>query len=318
MQVARTCGQLMWLIQLMSALHDLDWNLWLVLDQLLETGSVTATARALRRTQSAVSHSLATLRIVFHDPLFIRVGPRFEATPRARALAGPVKQLMQSATLALAPPEHLEPRLLQRTFRLFLSDYGQVVLLPRLLERLSREAPRVTLDVSFRSDSLSANLAEVASGRVELAVASMAEAPSGLVRQRLYDDHNVCVLRAGHPALKRFTAERFAALPHVQVSARGLAPDFVDAALARRKLRRHVALRVPHFATAPHLVMGSDAVAVVPHRIALAWAPGTGLAFVEPPVPLPRFTMAQYFPELLRNDPAHLWLRRLVHESGAV
>lgn len=298
----------------MNALHELDWNLWLVLDLLLETGSVTEAARRLGRTQSAVSHSLASLRELFGDPLFVRVGARFEPTPRAKALAGPVRELMQGAARVLAPPGAFSPNTLHRTFRLLLSDYAQVVLVPGLLERLAVEAPHVQLDVSFRSDAPAFNFADVVSGRTELTVLPMVPGPSGVVRQRLYDDHNVCVLREGHPALRRFTAERFAALPHVQVSARGLGPDFVDQALGRRKLTRRVVLRVPHFATAPHLVTTTDAVAVVPHRIAQSWRRGSGVTFVEAPVPLPAFSMCQCFPELLRHDPAHAWLRRLVHE----
>lgn len=300
-----------------TAAHDLDWNLWLVLDQLLETGSVTEAARRLGRTQSAVSHSLASLRELFKDPLFVRVGARFEPTPRAKALAGPVRELVQGAARVLAPPAAFSPATLRRTFRLSLSDYGQVVLLPGLLKRLTAEAPNVVLDVHFRSDAPAYNFAEVAAGRMELTVAPMVEGIAGIVRQRLFDDYNVCVLREGHPALKRFTLERFAALPHLQVSARGLGPDFIDAALKKRKLARRVVLRVPHFATAPHLVVTTDAVAVVPHRIALAWQKGSGVAFVDAPLPLPSVTMGQYFPELLRNDPAHAWLRRLVHEVAS-
>jgi DNA-binding transcriptional LysR family regulator len=308
------CGQLMALIEPMNVLHELDWNLWLVLDQLLETGSVTEAARRLGRTQSAVSHSLASLRELFGDPLFVRIGARFEPTPRAKALAGPVRELMDGAARVLTPPASFVAATLQRTFRVLLSDYGQVVLLPGLMERLSAEAPKVVLDVHFRSDALAQNFAEVASGRIELTVAPMIQGPPGMVRQRLYDDHNVCVLREGNPALKRFTVERFAALPHVQVSARGLGPDFVDQALKKQKLARRIVLRVPHFATAPHLVTTTDAVAVVPHRIAQSWHKGSGVTFVEAPLPLPAFSMCQYFPELLRNDPAHAWFRRLVHE----
>ena len=56
------CSQLMTSMQLMNTvhagrlggmreLHDVDWNLWLVLDAVLETGSVTEASRRLRRTQ---------------------------------------------------------------------------------------------------------------------------------------------------------------------------------------------------------------------------------------------------------------------------
>lgn len=316
MRSACMCGQLMALMETMNTAHDLDWNLWLVLHALLENGSVTEAARKLSRTQSAVSHSLAILRVHFQDPLFVRVGARFEPTPRARALTEPVKTLMRAATEALTPPPEFSPATLQRTFRLFMSDYAQVVLLPSLLKRLTTEAPRVTLDVQFRSDAPTAILNDLAAAKYDVSIGPMNDAPAGLVRQRLYGDRNVCVLRRRHPALQRFTAKRFAELPHVLVSARGLARDFVDDALEKKKLKRHIALRVPHFATVPHFIAETDAVAVVPERIAAAWKHAIHIEFVEAPIPLPPFSMAQLFPELLRNDPAHTWLRRLIQETA--
>lgn len=301
----------------MNTVHDVDWNLWLVLDAILETGSVTAAANRLRRTQSAVSHSLAQLRTLFNDPLFVRAGASFKPTPRALELQGKVTTLMASARALLETPAAFDPATLTRVFRVFMSDYAQVVLLPGLLERLLVEAPKVTLDVQFRSDAPTEILDDVAQGRNDLSVGPQLDAPAGLVRQKLFDDRNVCVLRTRHPALKRFTVERFAALPHIQVSARALQRDFIDEALAKKKLVRHLALRVPHFASAMPLVRGTDAIAVVPARMARLWRDEGGVTIVEPPLPLPHFTMAQYFPEVMRVDPANVWLRRRLHETAS-
>ena len=261
-----------------------------------------------------MSHSLAQLRGLFHDPLFVRAGARFQPTPRALALRQRVRTVIDATRALLQPPEAFDPKTLQRTFSLYLSDYAQVVVLPKLLAGLLQEAPKVTLDVRFRSDAPAQVFDDVAAARIELSLGPMADAPAGIVRQRLFDDRNVCVLRRSHPALRRFTVERFAALPHLQVSARALSRDFVDEALQRRKLARHIALRVPHFATAPHLVRTTDALAVVPARIAEVWKAEGGITFVDPPLPLPDFTFAQYFPEVSRHEPAHAWLRKRLHE----
>jgi DNA-binding transcriptional LysR family regulator len=75
-----------------------------------------------------------------------------------------------------------------------------------------------------------------------------------------------------------------------------------------------VVARVPHFVAAAMLVAHSDAVAVVPQRVAQAWAQTAPVRFVESPVPLPHFTMSQFFPEVLRKAPEHVWLRQLVKE----
>jgi DNA-binding transcriptional LysR family regulator len=304
----------MTLMEVMNTVDEVDWNLWPVLGLLLETGSVTETARRLGRTQSAVSHSLNALRRALNDELFVRVGGKFEATPRARSLEPRVREVRERVGALLAP-QAFEPRTLERTFRLLLSDYVQLVVLPRLMEALRDEAPGVRLDVHFRSDAMAANLSDVASAKYDVSVAPTVDAPAGVVRQKLFDDENVCVLRARNRALQRWTVKAFAELPHLQISARGLGPDFVDQALAKHGLKRHVALRVPHYGTAPAMVLHDESVAVVPRRVAQSWSDVRGLAVVEAPLPLPGFTMAQYFPELLRRDPVHQWFRRLVQRA---
>jgi DNA-binding transcriptional LysR family regulator len=296
----------------MSAIDGLDLNLLPVLTHLLETGSATETARRLGRTQSAISHSLGLLRRHLGDPLFVRVGNRFEPTPRARALGAGLTSAFSTLAQTLAP-EAFEPRTLERTFRVLLSDYLQTIVLPGLLGRLREEAPLVRLDVHFRSDAMVANLVDVAAGRLELTIGPVADAPAGVVRQALFSDVNVCALRKRHPALRKWSVRSFAALHHVQVSARGWGEDFVDQALARHGLRRQVVLRLPQCASAPALLARSDAVAVVPGRLAATWR--HELAIVDAPVALPDFTMAQYFPETQRKDAAHGWLRRAIAEQ---
>lgn len=302
------------LMVVMNTIDGVDWNLWPVLGLLLETGSVTETARRLGRTQSAVSHSLKALRSVFKDELFVRVGGKFEATPRARSLEGRVRDVHEGVGSLLAT-EAFEPRTLARTFKLLLSDYVQLVVLPKLMELLREEAPRVRLDVHFRSDAMVANLSDVAAAKYDVSVAPLVDAPAGVVRQKLFADENVCVLGQRNRALQRWTPKVFAELPHVQISARGLGPDFVDSALAKLGLKRNVALRVPHYGTAPLMVIHDDSVAVVPERVAAAWSDVRGLKVVRAPLPLPGFTMAQYFPELLRRDPVHQWFRRLLQRA---
>jgi DNA-binding transcriptional LysR family regulator len=302
---------------IMSELHDVDLNLWVVFAQLLDTRSVTGAAANLKKTQSAVSHSLAALRKVFDDPLFVRIGARFEPTPRALALEEPVRAMIREARRSLAPAIDFDPARLQRTFRMLLSDYAQVVLLGKLVDALSREAPGVVLDVSFQSDAGDGVIRQVIEGEVDLAVTPIGAGRSGAVRQQLFTDHNVCALRAGHPALRRFTAARYAELPHVLVSARSPRRDFVDEALEAAGLRRRVVCRVPHFTSAPHIVAGSDAVATIPARVAAAWAKSSAVVFVEPPVKLPRFSMGQLFSELFRHSPEHVWLRKQLVAAAA-
>ena len=64
----------------------LDGNTLRTFLTVLEEMSVSRAAERLGVTQSAVSHTLDKLRVIFGDPLFVRVGRGIESTARARAL----------------------------------------------------------------------------------------------------------------------------------------------------------------------------------------------------------------------------------------
>ena len=64
-----------------------DLNILVILCAVYREGSVTRAAERLNLTQSAISHGLGRLRLLFDDPLFVRKGNRLISTPLARSLA---------------------------------------------------------------------------------------------------------------------------------------------------------------------------------------------------------------------------------------
>src|SRR5260370_2611375 len=78
-------------------LSTFNLNLLLALDGLLSQRSVTAAARRVRVTPSAMSYSLSELRRLLGGPLLVRSGRGMVLTPRAQALGSPLH------TLLLAP-----------------------------------------------------------------------------------------------------------------------------------------------------------------------------------------------------------------------
>jgi DNA-binding transcriptional LysR family regulator len=85
-------------------LRRYDLNLLVTLEALLDEGSVTAAARRLHLSQSAVSAALDRLRTVFTDPLLVRVGNRMQATPFAKRLQGPIKTALASVSRGSTGP----------------------------------------------------------------------------------------------------------------------------------------------------------------------------------------------------------------------
>lgn len=290
-------------------IRDIDLNLVRILDALLEHRSVTKAARQLGLSQSATSHALARLRTLLQDPLFIRDKHAFAPTARAARLAQPLRQTLLELERTLQPPRPFDPKTARQRFTIATADYAQFVLLPELVKRLTREAPGV--DLWFRAFS-EASPNRAASEDADVVIGPrLDDSTSGAIVERaLFDERFVCILRSAHPALsKRWTPERFAALQHVLIAPGGKPGGTVDEALARLKLERRVTVGVPHFLSAPYLVVDSDLVATVPERLARLVSPSLKLEVREPPIAVPGFGVFLYWHRRHQHDPAHVWLR---------
>src|SRR6516162_6892023 len=127
-------------------LASLDLNLLVALDALLLEASVSRAATRIGLSQPAASHALQRLRDVLGDPLLVRVGAKMELTPRAQALRGPLAQVLDQVR-GLLIPDQFDAARSERHFRLMMPDLAVELLVPPLMEKISRLAPNVRLDV---------------------------------------------------------------------------------------------------------------------------------------------------------------------------
>ena len=75
-------------------LNRIDLNLFAVFDAIYTAGSLTKAADVLCITQPAVSNSLARLREMLNDPLFVRTGHSMTPTPAAQNIIGPAREAL--------------------------------------------------------------------------------------------------------------------------------------------------------------------------------------------------------------------------------
>jgi DNA-binding transcriptional LysR family regulator len=302
------------LIVIMHAAHaelaHVDLNLVLALDALLAERHVTRAASRLGITQSAASHALARLRDLLDDPILVR-GPRgtMIPTPRASALAPAVHRILVDLAAVLRGDAAFDPATARRTFHLGTSDYVELVLMPRLVERLGRTAPGIDLFLHTLADHGDESLA---AGALDVVVGPPrgAARPAGSYEKVLFDESFTCIVRAKHPlADAKLTLPRYCAASHVLVAPRGTPGSLVDDALAAVGRTRRIAVAVPHFLVVPHLVANSDLVATLATRVASTFADALGLVQLAPPLALPKFQIAVAWHERNHDDPPHRWLR---------
>ena len=133
-----------------------DLNLLRVLDALLRERNVSRAAERLSLSQPAVSNALNRLRDLLDDPLLVRVGRSMQPTPRALALEVPIRDVLQRIEESLSADAPFDPASSRQRFRIAVTDYVELILMPRLLKLLAERAPGVQIDIQHLSPTLPA------------------------------------------------------------------------------------------------------------------------------------------------------------------
>lgn len=295
-------------------LSQIDLNLLVALEALLEERSVTRAGQRIGLSQPATSNALSRLREHIGDALLLRSGAGMVLTPHAEALLPQLRAALAHVRQVMEKPRPFDPAESQQRFVLLATDFIEMVVLPGVVKRVVRAAPRLTLDV--RPFGEVDAVEGLRGGTLDLVLGVFPEVPPGCQAEALFHEGFLCLVRSRHPALpgprSRLTLKRYAELPHLLVAPRRSGPGAVDVALARHGLSRHVALYVSHFLVAPLLVAHSDMVATLPARAARLLAARHNLRLFKPPLELSGFTVTQVWHERTAGSPPHRWLRAQV------
>jgi DNA-binding transcriptional LysR family regulator len=294
-------------------LNAMDLNLLVVLDAILEHRNVTRAGAAVGLSQPAMSAALARLRRVFNDPLFVRSGAEMKPTSRALELTAPVRQVMDTVRADILQCSRFDPSTSDRRFALLTSELGEMLFLPPLLVQLAEIAPRVRIATLARAPQAAAEALE--SGVADLALGYFPDLHKpGFVEQKLFDNSAVCLVRRGHPCVgSRLTPEGYLAAAHIVVRPDGREHVF-DQFVQRRRLRRNVVLELSHFFSLLPVLESSDLIATVPRDMAELCKRYADLHILELPLRTPSIPIHQTWHERVHRDPAHAWLRGMIHE----
>jgi DNA-binding transcriptional LysR family regulator len=298
----------------MANLSSIDLNLLVALDALLSETHVGRAARKIGRSQPATSHALKRLRDLLSDPLLVRVGSRMELTPRAIGLREPLAETLQRVQRHLVA-DSFQPGSSSRRFSVMMQDHVAHLLVPALVKRVHSGAPGVRLDALPWQSPASVRLERLRS--VDLLISCTTNEIAGFQREALFTDTEVTVVRKGHRSGSRMNGlKAFLNASHVAVVGRGLTEDPVDTWLRQEGLARKIVLRVPSYVQALQAVAQSDLVAFIPKRLADSLAQPLSLDVLPPPMDPGEYQEGLFYPRRAFQDPASIWLRKLVLEIG--
>jgi DNA-binding transcriptional LysR family regulator len=290
-----------------------DLNLLPVLVAIYDQGSVSGAAQRLGTSQSAVSAALAKLRQKFGDPLFVRVGYGMAATAKMRSQIAFVRETLARVDSALATDLTFDPATTNRMFTFALSDVGEMVFMPKILQRLHSLAPGATV----RSVTLPPREIEhdLENGDIDLAVGYFPDLRrKAFVEQHLFTHHFVCLLRADHPIKASvLSLKQFLSLEHAVVYGTGRSYEIFERFLQRKKITRRVVLQTPHFMSIPTIIAQSDLIVTVPHAVgAFVTNAHMNIRIAQPPLRIPPIDLKQHWHRKFHDDAKVKWLRGLV------
>ena len=289
-----------------------DLNLLLHFDALMTTRGVSRAAEALGITQPAMSAALSRLRRLFNDPLLVREAGSWQPTLRANELHLQFRPLLDTWRQVSLPRAEFDPARTQRTISVFATDYVQFTVMARVMGGLAQAAPGLEMRVMAARPQQGLDMLDT--NQVELIAGYYPNPPANLRSRFLFEEKVVCLVRTGHPCLRRpWNLETYLGYHHVNLAAHTrFFSDQIDRALGVLNRARQVRLTLSSYLAAPFAVGQSDLIATVPHSVAMALAERAGAVILDVPLSLPMLTVSLYWHERYHRDPAHAWLRNFI------
>lgn len=298
-------------------INTVDLNLFLVLQAIYATRSVTLAGERLGMTQSAVSNALKRIRERFNDPLFVRTTDGMVPSPLAERLMGPVNRGIAQFTSAIDEGRDFDASSSTRTFRLAINDIGQLVMMPKLLSIALQRAPHVMFE-TVQASSIVEVRQKMLQGEVDLCVGSWGVMGDSFYQRRLFDETFVVLMRKNHPIEPgRLGFDAYLAASHIAYRPSGSTDTELQQTLHRAGVleERKVVLTAAHSLGLSSMVASSDLLLTAPGRLASSMMASRSDLRAEPtPFEVRPFQIKQQWHERFHHESGNKWLRELVYE----
>lgn len=289
----------------------IDLNLFVVLNAIYTEGGITRASERLSLTQPAISHSLARLRDLLDDPLFVREGHAMVPTPLTQSLIVPIRRALNEIEGSLNQINQFDPGTSTRTFRIGMRHIVETGTLPSLVSRVRAVAPAVQIAaVMHEREALPSSLAL---GELDAAIDILLPRAPNLAFAPLSAGQLVVAARADHPSIVgHLDLDTYLSLDHILATSRPTGPGLEDMALQRLGKERRIAVRCQQFWTACQVVARTDLLVTMPERFAREVNSALGNRIHPFPLSVPANEIYLYWHANAENEPGNVWLRNLI------
>jgi len=288
-----------------------DLNLLVVLDALLEHGSVKGAAAKLGRSMPSVSRSLARIRTAFDDPILVRAGQHLVPTPLALEMRSRVHAVLGDATALMAARRDLDIESVSRGFVIATTDPLMCALGTALVRFLDERAPGIKVAFVVQgANTLSANGAEV-----DLEVGEIGGHGVDQHVETLFHDRLVGIARADHPIFEEeITLDRYLCFKHLLHSRRGLFTTPIDDQLKALGRCRTVVSSAPTLAASLFMLNHTDLIGTCLEHTTRPICTELGLRYFDLPLKRRPASISLVWHRRFDRDDTHKWLRDRVRD----
>lgn len=296
-------------------LNHSDLKLLLSLDALLSELNVTKAARRLGISQPALSSELARLRDLFQDQLFVPTARGLTPTPRAMELRQPLHDALERLIALYLSEQSFDPASSTRVFVMSMTDLGHYAVVADLARTFHANAPQA--GIAFVPFDPKVGMTALETLEIDFVVAVRDLLPPDVLSLPLFYDHHVVVHRRGHPRGDGpISLEEYCQLEHVimSVDATPMQNAF-DLVLETSGCSRKVAVALPNYGAVRPLISNSDLIVTMSERVARATM--SDHVILPLPIEQPTICYAVGWHPKHRDDPGHMWFRRLLRSVGS-
>ena len=302
--------------------HGLNLNLLVVMDALLDEGSVSLTALRLNLSQPAISNALAQLREHYDDKLFVTVGGRMLPTELALRMAGPIRDILRQSQAVIQERSAFDPSTAERRFFVAVSDYEASALMPAVCRHVARVAPGISVSLRLTISPTQLSFPQVVNildhRQNDFVILPAPLASENHPRQWLYDEQYVVIAWAENPHIgDEMSIEQYLTLSHVVAEfADSRSQGFEGDALATLGHARKVGTAVEHFTLIPEFVVGTEQIATVHAELAKAFRSRFPLKVFPVPIELPPLPIIAQWNRVRELDPGVRWFASQLMEAA--
>lgn len=296
-----------------TSLRTINLNMLPILREVLRRRNVTQAAEALNVSQSVVSEALSRARRLLEDELLVADGRQMRLTERAHAVYETLDASLTDIE-ALLSDESLDIASESGVIRIATADYVVHAFGLRLIERVAKAAPRLTVQFVDIGPHSSAALSR---GAIDF-ILTPALIREPLEAIHLFDDRAVCIVPNKSGYGEQLTDEEFWSARHAAFTPGDAILHSMHKDILQQVGREEFnAVIVQTFLLLPMILEAAGAIALIPERLAKTAFVQSRSRIALPPLEFPVLRVQAYWHSSATNDPVHMWMREQMSLTAA-